>query len=271
MKTLVKSALGRVHLDKPAGHVYRSLRLASRIVLRTDRRLASRYLAEAREPRLHIGCAGHLLDGWLNSDVHPRTGNVLRLDATRRFPFPDGVFVHAYSEHVIEHLSFSQAASMLDECFRVLSPGGKVRITTPDLSFLVDLHGRSPSAGGARNRVPPAGVEGNEPAPRSTGRSALQERYIEWASATADLPDTESGFVINHFMRGWGHRFIYDEPILRGLLEKSGFTGVARYGLNESDDAAFRNLANEGRMPDGFLRLESLTLEAGKPRGDPRR
>ena len=146
MKTLVKSALARVHLDKPAGHVYRSLRLASRIVLRTDRRLASRYLAEAREPRLHIGCAGHLLDGWLNSDVHPRTGNVLRLDATRRFPFPDGVFVHAYSEHVIEHLSFSQAASMLDECFRVLSPGGKVRITTPDLSFLVDLHGRGPSA-----------------------------------------------------------------------------------------------------------------------------
>ena len=113
---------------------------------------------------------------------------------------------------------------------------------------------------------------GDEPAPSLDGaRSALQERYIEWASATADLPGTGSGFVINHFMRGWGHRFIHDEPCLRGLLEKSGFTGVVRVGLNESDDAAFRNLANEGRMPDGFLRLESLTLEAGKPLDDRRR
>lgn len=266
MKTRIKSALARIHLDKPAGHVYRSLRLASRIVLRTDRRLASRYLAETQEPRLHVGCAGHLLDGWLNSDVYPRTDDVLRLDATRRFPFPDDTFVHLYSEHMIEHLSFSQAASMLDECFRVLSPGGKVRITTPDLSFLVDLHGRKglPAGGG--------GTAGDEPAPSLDGaRSALQERYIEWASATADLPGTGSGFVINHFMRGWGHRFIHDEPCLRGLLEKSGFTGVVRVGLNESDDAAFRNLANEGRMPDGFLRLESLTLEAGKPPDDPRR
>ena len=70
-------------------------------------------------------------------------------------------------------------------------------------------------------------------------------------------------------MRAWGHRFIHDEPILRGMLEQSGFTGVVRCGLNESDDAALRNLANEGRMRDGFLRLQSLTLEADKPRVDP--
>ena len=256
MKALVKSALVRVHLGKPADYVYRGLRLAWRAVLRTDRRLASRYLAETREPRLHIGCAGHLLDGWLNSDLHPRARNILRLDATRRFPFPDSAFVHAYSEHVIEHLSFSQAASMLDECFRVLSPGGKVRITTPDLSFWSTCI-----------RAPPPPKDEDEPPDARKKRSVLQERYVEWASAAADLPGTESGFVINHFMRGWGHRFIHDEPILRGLLEKSGFTGVARVGLNESDETALRNLANEGRMPDGFLRLESFTLEAGKPRG----
>ena len=143
-------------------------------------------------------------------------------------------------------------AAMLDECFRVLSPGGKVRITTPDLAFLVDLH--------QENRA------GRSP----TAHATLRKRYIEWASATGDLPGTESGFVINHFMRGYGHRFIHDEPILRGLLEKSGFTDVARVGLNESNEAAFRNLANEERMPDGFLHLESFTLEARKPRADPR-
>ena len=66
MRTLINSALAAVHLKEPADRVYRRLRMASRTVLRTDRRLVRRYLAETREPRLHIGCAGHLLDGWLN-------------------------------------------------------------------------------------------------------------------------------------------------------------------------------------------------------------
>ena len=57
---------------------------------------------------------------------------------------------------------------------------------------------------------------------------------------------------------------------MRGMLEQSGFSNVVRRGLNESDDAAFRNLANEGRMRAGFLRLQSLTPEAGKLRDGPR-
>ena len=80
------------------------------------------------------------------------------------------------------------------------------------------------------------------------------------------MPGGEAGFVIDRFIRGWGHRFIYDEPILRGALERTGFRDPTRRGLNESSDAALRGLANAGRMPDGFLEMETLTLEAGKPR-----
>lgn len=224
-----------------------------------DRQLASQYLRRHKEPQLHIGCGSHILDGWLNADLHPRNQDVLRLDATRRFPFRGATFVRIYSEHLIEHLSFPQASAMLRECFRVLCPGGKVRISTPDLCFLFGLHERG--EGNSTAERPPHIAE----CPPSAELAALRERYIEWASAEANLPGKASGFVINHFVRAWGHLFIYDEPILRGLLEQSGFTGVVRRCLNESDDPAFRNLANEGRMPDGFLRLESFTLEAAKP------
>ena len=68
------------------------------------------------------------------------------------------------------------------------------------------------------------------------------------------------------FMRAYGHQFIHDWGVLRGMLEQSGFSNVVRCGLNESDDAAFRNLANDGRMQAGFLALQSLTLEASKLR-----
>ena len=45
----------------------------------------------------------------------------------------------------------------------------------------------------------------------------------------------------------------------------AGFTGVVKCGLQQSDDPALRNLENAARLPDGFLRLESLILEAAKP------
>lgn len=55
------------------------------------------------------------------------------------------------------------------------------------------------------------------------------------------------------------------EPALRGFLEAAGFTGVAQWGLQQSDDPVPRNLENAGRLPDGFLQLESLILEGVKP------
>lgn len=59
--------------------------------------------------------------------------------------------------------------------------------------------------------------------------------------------------------------------MLRRALESAGFVGVTECGLNESEEAALRGLANEKRLPDGFLRLETLTLEGTKPATKPAR
>lgn len=247
MKEQAKEALGRLRLLGAARAAYRGLHRAVRAARRVDRRLAQQCFESANPPKLHLGCGNRLLDGWLNTDLHPRSAQVARLDATRRFPFADGVFALAYSEHLIEHVSFGEGAVMLRECFRVLAPGGRIRVATPDLRFLTALH--------------------------RSDLSPLQERYLAWA--VAEMPgmpemgrggaDTGSGFVINIFLRAWGHRVIYDEPMLRSALERAGFASVTECGLNESSEAALRGLANEKRLPEGFLRLETLTLEGTKP------
>ena len=69
-------------------------------------------------------------------------------------------------------------------------------------------------------------------------------------------------FVINNFVRDWGHLFIYDEKILRFSLEQAGFSNVIRCELNTSADEGLRDLEFEPRLPPGFLRLETMTLEA---------
>lgn len=238
MKALARRVLARVRLQRPAGRVYRWLLRTPRRVRGIDRRIAKRYLAQASEPKLHIGCGAHLLDGWLNSDLCPRSANVMRLDATRRFPFADDTFAFVYCEHGVNYLGVEGAAAMLGECFRTLAPGGRARISTPDMAFLSDL------------------CEPRE-------RTELERRYVDWFSAQTGAPGGD--FDLDSYESAWGFRFCCDEPTLREAMEAAGFSHVARCGLNRSDAPALRGLANERRMPEGFLQLESLTLEGVKP------
>ena len=79
-----------------------------------------------------LGTSNNVLEGWLNTDIDLYHDPVVYLDATKRFPFDDNTFDYIASEHMIEHVEYEAAQVMLQECFRVLKPGGRVRIATPD-------------------------------------------------------------------------------------------------------------------------------------------
>ena len=236
MKALVRSVLRRFHLMDLASHSSRCLRGLSRRLRGVDRCILQRYFDAHDERRLHLGCGQNLPEGWLNTDYYPLLAGVMHVDATQTFPFADDSFDFAYTEHMIEHIPFGGAQVMLRECYRVLKKGGCLRVTTPDLAFLIDLYG--------------------------AGHSELQERYMSWAGEK--LPDDAPGHVINNFVRNWGHLFIYDERTLGDALRDAGFAEVERCELNLSSSPVLQGLENEGRMPEGFLRLESITLEARK-------
>lgn len=242
-RAAIKRMLRRSGLGDAARAWRRSLRQAGRHAVRVDETLVQTYLAGHPVRRLHIGCGPHLLDGWLNADYEPKARSVLCLDATQRFPLPSDSFDTVFSEHMIEHVPHAGGAAMLSEVFRVLRPGGRVRITTPDFAFLVRLYAASA-----------------EP-------SSLQRAYIDWACATfvPNAPQADALFVVNNYVRDWGHQFIYDERCLRAALISAGFVDVEARRLNESSDPALQGVENLDRMPEGFLALESLTLEARKP------
>lgn len=259
----MKAAAKRLVDDRPlmrelTGRLYRSLRGGRRQlseafqVLRwllrrrfgaVDRALLRDYLTEHDVGKLHIGCGANLLDGWLNTDYFPDTSRAVHLNAVRSFPFPDACFDYVYSEHMIEHVSYADGERMLAECFRVLKPNGRVRIATPDLRSLLDLY------------LDPA--------------TPLHQRYTEWMvdQCTPSAPYKGPIFVLNHFVRAWGHRFVHDTESLTVALRRAGFSDITSHGLQESDDDHLAGLANEDRVPEGFLDLETLTLEAVKKVG----
>jgi predicted SAM-dependent methyltransferase len=205
-----------------------------------DRSVVGAYFRDNQIRKLHIGCGSNVLDTWLNSDFSPQTPGIVHLDATQRFPFEDCQFDFVFSEHMIEHISFSQGLVMLSECYRVLKERGKIRISTPDLCFLLELY--------------------------KADKSDFQKEYIRWSTETfiPDAPYDDAIFVINNFVRDWGHLFIYDENTMQYALRKARFSQITRCPLNASDDEVLRNLENEERLPPGFLRLETMTFEGTK-------
>lgn len=202
-----------------------------------DRRKIKRYLEGAGEKKLVLGCGKSILKGWLNTDFEPATDEVVCLNVTAGFPFPDGVFDFVFTEHMIEHISYADAQQMLRECLRTMKPGARIRISTPNLEFLFDLYRKD--------------------------KSPLQEEYIRWSTETWGIKQQDT-HVINFYAREWGHCFIYDEKALREAMEEAGFAEIERCALNESRTPAFCDLENETRMQPGFLKLETMTLEGVK-------
>jgi predicted SAM-dependent methyltransferase len=243
MKQAIKRSLQKLHLYPLAEDIMDIGKTLKYQVHRrfgaVDRQLINNYLQQNEIRKLHLGCGFNLIDGWLNSDYQPYPTDTLRLDATQTFPIEDNQFDYIFSEHMIEHLEYAGGSSMLKECFRVLRKDGTIRVSTPDLPFLIDLY--------------------------RSDKSQQQVEYIKWATDNF-VPDTDYDdiFVINNFVRAWGHQFIYDEKTLRSSMKKAGFTNIIRCDLNRSVEAPFLDLENETRLPPGFLRMETLTLEGSK-------
>lgn len=200
------------------------------------------YLRSHPVRKLQIGAGTIDYPDWLNTDIEPSPQEVY-LDATKHLPFPSGSIQYIYGEHVIEHLTYEDGLAFLKECRRVLAPGGKIRVATPNLRKYILLL--------------------QEP------KSDEQLRYIQtklryhgW-EATAH-PDIE---ILNLEFRSFGHQFIYDPQSLSDVLTQAGFQHVSTFNPGESDDPALRDI--ESRHRDPVVRVmndyESMVLQAMVP------
>ena len=200
-----------------------------------------KYLAKPGPHCLEIGAGWNARPGWLATDLDPPPGYpCIRLDATKSFEIPSESFDFVYCEHMIEHVSFEEGRNMLEECNRILKPFGVLRIVTPSIDFL--------------SRV------------MSSGRGTLEDRYRDWSVTTwvQEAPKITNAFFLNNFVRAWGHTFIYDRETLELALQLSGFEPIVSCELNKSDHPLLCGLANVGKIPSGFLDLESMVLEGTK-------
>jgi predicted SAM-dependent methyltransferase len=162
-----------------------------------------------QERKLHIGCGGHYLKGWVNVDISQATGADLIWDVTTGLPFARESVSLIHTEDFIEHLSLEGGKTVLKECFRVLIPGGFMRLLTPDLAMLVQCY-----------------LERDANALKWYKDKLGARTYAE---------------MFNMGMRMGGHTFLYDEDILDILLTEAGFEALPAT-FNRSAHAGLCNL-----------------------------
>ena len=177
-------------------------------------------LAEARREatrgaaplvRLHVGSGGHIMEGWINLDIDLVPPVDITANAAVSLPFRTASVDRIHSEDFIEHIDADAGKGFVGEAFRVLRPGGIMRLLTPDLRAIVQ-------------RV----YLGREP------------RHLRWCYNYLDANDACEAFNMHMRMNG-EHRFIYDGEHLRSVLTERGFK-VRRVRYNRSPDLYLRFL-----------------------------
>jgi predicted SAM-dependent methyltransferase len=95
--------------------------------------------ANAKRLQLHLGGWEPRKD-WIIVNVEDRPGVDVRGSCTDLSMFPDGSAVEIYASHVYEHLGYQEELpKAFDEARRVLMPGGRLRISVPDMEILAQL------------------------------------------------------------------------------------------------------------------------------------
>jgi predicted SAM-dependent methyltransferase len=194
--------------------------------------------------KLNVGCGKHYLHhrGWLDLDLHPNGHHVVGLDAAQRWPWADGTVDYVHHSHVIEHVNYADGQRMLAESYRVLRPGGRIRVGCPSLAALVRIH-QDPTV------------------PLHAAYLAYEHRVDPISMPRA----TPAHLFDLMFRMGGEHRFIYDASELQYVMELAGFTDVVTRNIMESDDPELQGLESVGRMGQDFMGLISLIMEGTKP------
>lgn len=73
---------------------------------------------------------------FLNVDIVPLPQVDLVFDIRKRFPFENGVIAEIFSAATLEHFRKPDNLHILKEFHRVLMPGGRLRVCTPDIEAI---------------------------------------------------------------------------------------------------------------------------------------
>jgi SAM-dependent methyltransferase len=186
--------------------------------------------------------------------------SVVVWNLARGVPYSDRSFEVVYHSHVLEHIDREAAPAFLEECLRVLKPGGVIRVVVPDLETL------------ARRYL--AAVERSADHGDLCAHSAAIDEIFDQMVRRVPPHRAGQGLVIRLLetlligdmsRSGTLHRWMYDRFSLGRLLEETGFVEARPFDAAMSQIDRWNSFGLDIE-PDGTpYKPGSLYLEAKRP------
>jgi predicted SAM-dependent methyltransferase len=141
---------------------------------------------------------------------------VLHFDLAHGIPFEDASVPAIYSSHFFEHITKADAEKLMKECFRVLKPGGMIRIVVPSLETEV---------------------------------RKMREAVEQYASGDVKAVQPYVTSNIVGFNNAYNnHRWMYNFCEMRGALERAGFTDVVERTYHEGKFPDIQRVETRGGL-----------------------
>ena len=225
--------------------------------------------------RLHLGCGLNTPEGWINLDgswnawlakhsilrrlfkvfhLVPSTQidiawsrDILVYDVRKKLPFDDNSLDAIYASHFLEHLYLTEAQKLLCDCYRILRPGGVIRMVVPDLRVIVleYMGGMTPSEVSQTRILRSADQLNNRLLLRSQNPPAGNILYRVYDG----MKDFHS------------HKWMYDADSLVAHLEAAGFQDVKEMAYRESRIEGIERIEEATRVLNGA----GVCVEGSKP------
>jgi len=153
-----------------------------------------------------------LAKNWTNVDNNfDKNINLKKLDLnwdlTKPLPYKDGTVDLVFHEHFIEHLKKEDGYAFLKECYRLLKPGGVMRVGWPDIARLIRAY------------------------------ALRDKKYYDYIG-----PRVHGGMkldmwdeLIPDFFYSWDHQYGYTRKHMKALLLEIGFSKVTQKKFQQSD------------------------------------
>jgi predicted SAM-dependent methyltransferase len=182
-----------------------------------------------RPYKIHVGCGSIKFKDWINLDIENKQEVTdIVWNAAKGFPFIESQSCSLiYCEHFLEHLKVEEAKVYLSESYRILQPGGTLRIAMPSLEYVIDKY---------------------------RSEKWKDQDWLTWDGFKFIQTRAE---MINISFRWWGHQWLYDREELHRRLKESGFTLIQDMQIKNSN---IQELQNRETREDSFLIVEAQKL-----------
>jgi len=205
---------------------------------------------------VQYGCGFSAPDNWINYDSSPtlrfeklpfirhlyvrqstvKKGlfprNILYGDIIKGLPLEKNSVDRLYCSHVLEHLSYKDCLTALENSYYYLKPGGIFRLVLPDLSEVIQSYLNDNSVD-ASHHLMKSSYLGKETRPRT-----FKQFIFEWFSNA-------------------GHLWLWDEKAMNKALVECGFSSVKRAFFEDNKDSAFNSVEEKHRW-SGCLGFEVI-------------